>query len=473
MQTTSSDVRHRQLRRIVATMAILVSLAAGPGCARTRPVVNSIWQQVPPVRWPSREVTSHVRPADSASEPTVAANVALNDQKKPESPVAATAVPPKPKGPVSPFGVRATPQESQIGDDAEFQEFHDSLESTANASNDPDNASSPLDRLDAALNDDVRHAAALPQRSVTMLEERLRVDSLIVRAKDLIDAGQLERAREAAVLALEIGDTAELEFSPDEERPVDLVRQIERHIEASRHSQPLEKEPEATASESNVNESDPTSAVEKPVDPQEKDAKVTSRLQRGWSTLFRREKKSAAAVPTDPVRQPAHELDKRAADASLGPPISLNHQPQHQPIAHDAIVMANRSVSLETPELESESDQLIPAAREVRESEVLDDATDSKVEVEASEIEDDQESTDIIKQIPTIATVDTSERSISLPDVESVDVSPDDLNREPELDELQPDNDAAPESAQGSGWNYLYVTMGLCCLLAFVGYRRA
>ena len=61
---------------VVVVVGVLLTLICQSGCTTTRPAMKSFWQQVPPVRWPSRDsnlTTVHNEPDD---EPAVAANVA-------------------------------------------------------------------------------------------------------------------------------------------------------------------------------------------------------------------------------------------------------------------------------------------------------------------------------------------------------------------------------------------------------------
>ena len=64
-------------------MLIIVSLPSG--CARTRPAITSLWQQVPPVRWPGKETNPDRGSADNLAEPAVAANVALQQDSTSQS----------------------------------------------------------------------------------------------------------------------------------------------------------------------------------------------------------------------------------------------------------------------------------------------------------------------------------------------------------------------------------------------------
>ena len=119
---------------------------------------------------------------------------------------------------------------------------------------------------------------------------------------DFFDAiGQLDRAHEAAVAAQKLGDAAQLDYAPDEDRPLDLVRRIEGQMDATR----LTQEP-GTADESSAatrtEEPEETSQLSTQLaTPPAKEAKGTPKTPRNWSTFFRREKKHVAPASEDPV----------------------------------------------------------------------------------------------------------------------------------------------------------------------------
>jgi|GEM_PF-3828948 len=88
------------------------------------------------------------------------------------------------------------------------------------------------DRLRAALSDDSRRNR---QPNVDVAEQdrlRLRVESLMGRASELLDRGELVAAQRAVELAQSLADDGALEFAPDEERPVDLLTKIVARIDA-------------------------------------------------------------------------------------------------------------------------------------------------------------------------------------------------------------------------------------------------
>ena len=290
-------------------MLIIVSLSSG--CARTRPAITSLWQQVPPVRWPGKETHPDRGSADNLAEPAVAANVALQQDSislsESTSEVLArgeeTSAGGKSKSPPRRLGLPLISSDRETEGTFSDLNSREPNEATHAHPTETDQFNSPLERLNAALTDDVRHAMTLPRRSVTALEERFRVDSLISRAKEHFATGQLDRAHEAAIAAQELSDTAQLDYAPDEDRPLDLVRRIEGQMDATR----LTQEP-GTADESSAatrtEEPEETSQLSTQLaTPPVKEAKGTPKTPRNWSTFFRREKKPAASAPEDLVTQ--------------------------------------------------------------------------------------------------------------------------------------------------------------------------
>ena len=349
-------------------MLIIVSLSSG--CARTRPAITSLWQQVPPVRWPGKETHPDRGSADNLAEPAVAANVALQQDSislsESTSEVLArgeeTSAGGKSKSPPRRLGLPLISSDRETEGTFSDLNSREPNEATHAHPTETDQFNSPLERLNAALTDDVRHAMTLPRRSVTALEERFRVDSLISRAKEHFATGQLDRAHEAAIAAQELSDTAQLDYAPDEDRPLDLVRRIEGQMDATR----LTQEP-GTADESSAatrtEEPEETSQLSTQLaTPPVKEAKGTPKTPRNWSTFFRREKKPAASAPEDLVTQgplthgPLTQISSEAIrNTSRADRIDSNSLARtHQIPAHNAIVMANRSVSLEARESISE-----------------------------------------------------------------------------------------------------------------------
>ena len=332
--------------------------------------MTSLWKQVPPVRWPGKETHLDRGSADNLAEPAVAANVALQQDSTSQSEstsevlarAEATSTGGKSKSPPRRLGLPLISPDRETEGTSSDPNSREPAETTHAHPTETDQFNSPLERLNAALTDDVRHAMTLPRRSVTALEERFRVDSLISRAKELFAIGQLDRAHEAAIAAQELGDAAQLDYAPDEDRPLDLVRRIEGQMDAIRLTQEPGTADESSAATRTEEPEEATQLSTQLATPPAKEAKGTLKTPRNWSTFFRREKKPAAPAPEDPVihgpltQDPVTQVSSETlrktsrADRIDSTPPARNHQIP----AHDAIVMANRSVSLEARESISE-----------------------------------------------------------------------------------------------------------------------
>src|SRR5262249_21123283 len=110
-------------------------------------------------------------------------------------------------------------------------------------------SNSQIERLKAALDDDAERAKE-PSRQLSNHDVRVRVESLLQRSRNLFDLGQLREARHTAKIAHELGDSAKLDYSPDEERPIDLVQRIEdqlKEADALAAAKPAEPSPEPIA----------------------------------------------------------------------------------------------------------------------------------------------------------------------------------------------------------------------------------
>jgi hypothetical protein len=93
---------------------------------------------------------------------------------------------------------------------------------------------SARERLRAALSDDSRRSPAEDTDDVASEQERLRlrIESLMARARAYLDEEQLISAKRTVELARNLAETSNLEFAPDEERPVDLLARIQGKLAA-------------------------------------------------------------------------------------------------------------------------------------------------------------------------------------------------------------------------------------------------
>ncbi len=199
-----------------------------------------------------------------------------------------------------------------------------------------DSSAEQLERLQAAINDDAERADTRSRIVNGGHDVRLRVESMLEKSRRLFDLGQLREARHTAKIAQEIGDSARLDFSPEEERPVDLVQRIDDHI---RGEESADSTPPGSAAEPVVTaDKNPTGAKT----PVAKEQDSSNRQRRDWSGLavFRRERK---AITADQAGNPA---GLGAAKKTPIVQLSLDGDRAATDEADGAVVQANRSVSI-------------------------------------------------------------------------------------------------------------------------------
>lgn len=239
-------------RRTTGRLAILSGLisaaAFSPGCASSPArSMAKMWDDLPKVRWSmSRDA------ADEAQDDTeIAANspdAADESASKPGSSLTSRFI----FSNWSMDGKKDQADEADVGGeevatakqhsgphdpflDDELGRVHISS-CDADAATDGDTASpkvaSHRDRLKAALSDDSRRNRE-PEVSLADQDRlRVRIEALMVRATELFEQGELIPAQRTADLAQNLAEECGLEFSPDEERPVDLLARIDARLEA-------------------------------------------------------------------------------------------------------------------------------------------------------------------------------------------------------------------------------------------------
>ena len=333
-------------------------------------------------------------------------------------------------------------------------------------------ADSSLERLNAALREDVLQAEMLPERSLTGLDERVRIDSLLSQAKRLLELGQLDQARQIALVAQDLGDTAQIDYSPDEDRPIDLVRRIEGQLEALRLKEGprakrdiVDSDVDLLPSDDSPFESNSTASQTSPAP----EASGLARMRRDWSTLFRREKKNAT-TDKDPATKPLNlpqtplpaEPRRQQQQANQNSDSKLN----------EAIVLANRSVSLGTRELDATSPvSLIAEAFDAVPRED-DSASESSSLTDANFREG--------RELPLPDAInserpsnDADEAALVPPEfdpIESVNSSNEIASSQ--SDRFRPQPPFREETPPDSDWTFFYIGCGFCSLLALGCYRR-
>ena len=236
--TSSAAARVLHQRKAAMIVGLSIAFLTECGCATARPAIKSLWNQVPPVRWSGKghETAETTAQPDKPAEPAMAANVALKTDQasEPDPQVPAPPNSRRSSSALSRFGSRINRTETRPKDAASIPEVVRSDDSETDGLVEADRSDSSMERLNAALTDDIAQANSLPQRSVTSLDARIKVDSLLTRAKQLFEIGQLEQAHQTALTAQEISDASQIDFFPDEDRPVDLIRRIEGQLKESR-----------------------------------------------------------------------------------------------------------------------------------------------------------------------------------------------------------------------------------------------
>ena len=490
--------RISRLFRALLIMGLSLSSAISTGCATARPAIQSMWQQVPPVvHWSSKKHPPKDSVAtDQEAEPAVAANVSLNVDEAISSAAygssATTNSPTKSKN--TKFGVGRPRSELNVNDETSALDTH-VLAVTEDVEAEMEESESPVERLNAALTDDALEAKKLPLRSLTLEEVRVRVDSLLSRARRLLDIGQLDQARRAARLALKLGEDAKLDYSPDEDRPIDVVRRIEGQQEVSHFSE-SESDNRRTSAVTVISgskelrhlSSDPVSEADNPIFPiepkspkevspvrssNEPDSVGLARKRRDWSTLFRREKKSPVAEPDLSIKDAKNSLTTVSAVAVTRPLAAL---PSSQAPSDQAMVTANRSFSQEFPEAEVEEVSLTTGEIE----EPLIDINPSLVaemsplkELPQLKIPNFQDDSLVELKVANADESSKEDKTTVSPEFEmvvaespfhEVDSS---IGPAPYLDVVDSDN-----SMHQSDWTYIYIAFGICSLLALRCYRH-
>lgn len=337
-----------------------------------------------------------------------------------------------------------------------------------------------LERLKAALSEDARRSTEPNRTAGGFGDARLRVDSLLGRARRLFDVGQFIEARQTAQIAQELGETARLDYSPDEERPIDFVHRIDDQLQAMRELSDETEHKNVADTERPNTEAMP--AVEPKTAATESPGNRSRLLERGIN-VFRRDRKSAA---TDVAIIPA-AADNVPPQVSLG--LEFEDDIKANTDSRTAVVQANRSVALST----AASPQTM--SREAIRSRMTDrsDAEGTFRSNPPSDASDTAES-ELPEDSPHSITAESPDRSLDNP----TNFSPDDgpqlktdntATSPPALEDVRPvspfrsvagNTKASHSSSQkqiepsGSVWGWAIgaACLMVCSLLALACYRR-
>ena len=220
-----------------------------------------------------------------------------------------------------------------------------------------DDGDDQLERLKAALNEDAHRTTTVNPAVTASSEVRARVDSLLNRARRLFDVGQLNDAKQTAQLAQELGETARLDFAPDEDRPIDLVHQIDDQLQATQAAEADDAQQESTGNDIAANsssraafKSSPTSAI-----PPAKTAAASEEAEaangRSWLrgrgiNVFRRDAKPSANDSSPVTSNAAVEITAAPTRIAADFTADIESDVPAETDSHVAVVQANRSMAL-------------------------------------------------------------------------------------------------------------------------------
>lgn len=250
-----------------------------------------------------------------------------------------------------------------------------------------------LERLEAALDRDAEQAAGVRRLAGSTHDVRLRVDALLEKSRRLFDLGQLREARQAAKVAHDLGDSARLDYAPDEERPIDLVLRIEDRIkEASEQGEspiPVESlandslSTESATANAAASVSNPATAAKTPPPAKSGDNESPSKPRKGWTQslgVFGGGRKPTTPTPaaTQPTSIPAAAPEVPAVQ------LALDTDTVAPEVNDGAVVQANRSLTLATTPRAVEPESIPDRAEEMesspREFEPPAESTESPIE---------------------------------------------------------------------------------------------
>ena len=467
----STQLRAAIRRQQSVTLLSLIALLVVSGCTSSRVTIKKWWEQVPTsVRWTAKpNDRSNSSETPDEAEPVVAANVASTTDVTEEADAVETAAAEKSNRSrfswLDPWSNSTDQAAAEAAEEPSANEA-----SSLPAKVERHNPNSAFGRLSAALTDDSLTSQVSPFRHMANMNDRIRVDTLLARARRLLDIGELEQARETAQAALELGEESRVEFSPDEERPADLVRLIDHELNQTGNDSPTDSisRKEGKDSEPSDEHESAVSSAE-PIASPGKEAGSKSFIKRDWSNLFRREKKPSDSEADAVAR---HSRTKERSASVAGQASSRRVVQTSSGKGADAVVVANRSVSL--------------------------GLNNSPPELAIEALEDDSDLDEIESNRTT--SVSTSKRAAALRDRDDLNestesrqhrrqVESDDSNTPPEMDmsdltdpfeepsissrpSLRAEVSNGPNLAVEFNWIYVYIGFGICSLLAWQCYRR-
>ncbi len=453
--------------------------------------MSQLWQSVPQVRWAGARVES--QQDEMPVEPSVTANVAV---------VGAETSEPQPTGKASvDTSSIPRPDESSSGQQASKRFPHGFGRTNPPASSDSvstesrpvpalsaatiaqeETSEDQIERLRAAMNDDARRATESNRLASASNDMRIRVESLLERARRLFDVGQLTEARRTAQLAQELGETARLDYSPDEERPIDLVHQIEDQLQSVSE---MTGDASLESDERPEEKRNATDDVAQSSGGEPQEESTNRSWLRGYGVnVFRRDRKSSV-----PEHSQTAEVKPDSTHSSVvSSPVSLGVEFEDEQFddRRNGVVQANRSVRLSTALQQMSSSPAVEVDSNNKFTQV-EHASNSWSDTTSSALRNDDESSRPLEPMaegPALALQNQSiEEQSRDPEASEIAPSP------PELEDVRPISPfrnvaratrerhtsvhAPTEKSTFSwGWCIGFVGLGVCTTFAVACYRR-
>lgn len=343
------------------------------GCKHTpQQTMSGLWESVPQVRW------SGTRPDPALpvpkAEPSVAANtgasVAKSQSSSPSSPNADAEVA---RGVGQAKAIRTVgnvepPKQTM---DGEFPggDFENNTPTQTNSPSSEfgltERGQDQIEKLRAALDNDAVQVEGSPRNAGNTHDVRVRVDSLVEKARSLFDLGQLREARHTAKIAHDLGDAARLDYSPEEERPIDLVQRIDDRIKETTEiadnletgsDQQMVDGPSSEKRQQEIALTPPSTTTLGKQLPAARPADTDANNRRkDWTqglSVFRRDRKPTPTAVPGAISHPTVAATPSATDTTTIP-IGVEFSAEPIEANESAVVQANRSLSLARPGVES------------------------------------------------------------------------------------------------------------------------
>lgn len=205
--------------RLFIVMVALCVCVTAAGCVRIpRHAMSGLWNRGGNWHWPVGADKS----VEISEPPNVSANVARSSQSEERKAGQTTA---EHRSAVSD---ETHPSPDTPSDDVQpAMSGGDPFDALAGMLREP--PQQRIRELKEALSADAERELAEPPPPA-LHPMRLRVDGLLRRAQELLKGGELKEARRMAQVAAELSDSVSLEFLPTDERPNDLLREIDDQL---------------------------------------------------------------------------------------------------------------------------------------------------------------------------------------------------------------------------------------------------